>query len=110
MAASGESFGPVRTTPETRHLVDRALDEVMEVGRAVGVTWPAGAKAAVWQRYDSLPPDERTSMARDLIARRPSEFDAQTGAVVRLGQQFGVPTPVHDVLAAVLRPRVIAAD
>lgn len=110
IAASGESFGPVRTTPDTRALVDRALDEVIAVGRAVGVEWPADAKAAVWKRYDSLPPDERTSMARDLIARRPSEFDAQTGAVVRLGQQLGVATPVHDVLAALLRPRVVAAD
>jgi 2-dehydropantoate 2-reductase len=109
-AASGESFGPVRTTPETRALVDAALDEVIAVGQAVGVAWPAGAKAAVWQRYDSLPPDERTSMARDLIARRPSEFEAQTAAVVRLGRQFTVPTPVHDVLAAVLRPRVITAQ
>ncbi len=110
IAASGESFGPVRTTPDTRALVDRALDEVIAVGRAVGVPWPDGAKTSVWTRYDSLPPDERTSMARDLIARRPSEFDAQTGAVVRLGQQLGVPTPVHDVLAALLRPRVVAAD
>lgn len=110
LAASGESFGPVRTTPDTRALVDRVLDEVIFVGRAVGVPWPDDAKSTVWKRYDSLPPDERTSMARDLIARRPSEFDAQTGAVVRLGQQLGVPTPVHDVLAALLRPRVVAAD
>jgi 2-dehydropantoate 2-reductase len=49
-------------------------------------------------------------MARDLLARRPTEFDAQTGAVIRLGAQLGVPTPVHDVLAALLRPRVVAAD
>ena len=110
LVASGESFGPVRTTPDTRALVDRVLDEVIFVGRAVGVPWPDDAKSTVWKRYDSLPPDERTSMARDLIARRPSEFDAQTGAVVRLGQQLGVPTPVHDVLAALLRPRVVAAD
>jgi 2-dehydropantoate 2-reductase len=109
-AASGESYGPVRNTPDTRALVDRALDEVVAVGRAVGVPWPADAKATVWQRYDSLPPDERTSMARDLLARRPTEFDAQTGAVIRLGAQLGVPTPVHDVLAALLRPRVVAAD
>jgi 2-dehydropantoate 2-reductase len=108
-AATGESFGPVRTVPETRELVDRALDEVIAVGQAVGVTWPADAKRTVWQRYDGLPPDERTSMARDLLARRPSEFEAQTAAVGRLGRSFGVPTPVHDVLAAVLRPRVIAA-
>ena len=46
IAASGESFGPVRTTPDTRALVDRALDEVIAVGQAVGVEWPADAKAA----------------------------------------------------------------
>jgi 2-dehydropantoate 2-reductase len=109
-AASDEPFGRVRTVPETRALIDQALDEIIDVGRAVGVPWPSDAKAKIWQRYDRLPPDERTSMARDLIARRASEFDAQTGALVRLGCEHGVPTPVHDVLAAVLRPRVIAAD
>lgn len=109
-AATGESYGTVRSVAATRALVDQVLDEVIEVGRAVGAAWPADAKAVVWQRYDSLPPHEYTSMARDLIARRPSEFDAQTGAVVRLGRQFGVPTPAHDVLAAVLAPRVIPAD
>jgi 2-dehydropantoate 2-reductase len=109
-AASGESFGAVRSVPATRTLIDRALDEVIAVGRAVGVAWPAVAKSTVWQRYDALPPDERTSMARDLIARRPSEFDAQTAAVGRLGRQYGVPTPVHDVLEAILQPRVIAAS
>ena len=106
-AATGESFGIVRTVPETRALIDAALEEVIAVGQAVGVAWPADAKKTVWARYDSLPPDERTSMARDLLAKRPSEFDAQTGAVVRLGQQLGVPTPVHAVLLAVLLPRVI---
>jgi 2-dehydropantoate 2-reductase len=109
-AATGEPFGTVRTVPETRALIDAALDEVIAVGRAVGVTWPAAAKVTTWQRYDSLPTDERTSMARDLLARRPSEFDAQTAAVVRIGRQHGVPTPVHDVLEAVLRPRVVAAS
>lgn len=109
-AASGEPFGVVRSVPQTRALIDAALDEVIAVGRAVGVAWPAEAKAMVWQRYDGLPPDERTSMARDLLARRPSEFEAQTAAVGRLGRHFGVPTPVHDVLEAVLRPRVITAS
>lgn len=108
-AATGEPFGTVRSVPETRALVDRALDEVIAVGAATGVAWPAGAKAAVWARYDSLPPTERTSMARDLLARRPSEFDAQTGAVGRLGRRHGVATPVHDVLAAVLMPAVVVA-
>lgn len=108
-AASREPFGTVRTVPDTRALIDRALDEVIAVGQAVGVTWPAGAKAGIWARYDSLPPHERTSMARDLMANRPSEFDAQTAAVVRLGQHHRVPTPAHDVLHAILLPSVITA-
>ncbi|MBL0938957.1 MAG: 2-dehydropantoate 2-reductase [Gemmatimonadaceae bacterium] len=103
-AAAHFTIGPVRSTPETRALVDQALDEVVAVGRAAGVNWPAEAKAQVWQRYDALPAEGSTSMARDLMARRPSEFDAQTGAVIRLARRYAVPVPVHDVLHAVLLP------
>jgi 2-dehydropantoate 2-reductase len=108
-AVSRQSFGPVRTVPESRAVVDAALDEVMAVGRALGVAWPADAKARVWQRYDALPPDSSTSLARDLVAGRPSEFDAQTAAVVRLAQRYGVPVPVHDVLHGVLLPGALTA-
>ena len=38
------------------------------------------------------------------MAGRPSEFEAQTGAVVRLGRLHGVATPVHDALYALLLP------
>ncbi|MEN9508353.1 MAG: hypothetical protein RLZZ621_916, partial [Gemmatimonadota bacterium] len=63
-------------------------------------------KARIWQRYDALPPDGYTSMARDLMAGRPSEYDAQTGAVIRLGRSHGVAIPVHEVLHAVMLPGV----
>lgn len=103
-AAARVSFGVVRSIPASRALVDAALHEVRNVGQAVGVAWPADAIERVWARYDSLPADGSTSLQRDLMAGRPSEFDAQTGAVVRLGRAYGVPTPVHDVLFAVLLP------
>lgn len=103
-AATRAPFGVVRSVPETRHLIDVALDEVMAVGEAVGVRWPGGSKARIWKRYDSLPEDGFTSMARDLIAQRPGEFDAQTAAVIRLARAHAVPTPAHDVLHAVLLP------
>ena len=109
-AATRKPYGTVRSVPETRALTDQAIDEVIAVGRAVGVAWPADAKEQIWKRYDSLPPNEFTSMARDLIAERPSEFDAQTAAVVRLARQRGVATPVHDVLHAVLLPSVVATN
>ncbi|MCE2902722.1 MAG: ketopantoate reductase family protein [Gemmatimonas sp.] len=108
-AAAQAPFGVVRTIPETRHLIDVALDEVMAVGSACGVAWPHGAKAHVWRRYDGLPADGFTSLARDLMARRPSEFDAQTAAVVRLARTHAVATPAHDLLYAVLLPSALPA-
>lgn len=108
-AASRQSFGTVRTVPELRALTDAALEELVAVGRAVGVQWPADAKIRVWERYDSLPADSTTSLARDLMAGRPSEFDAQTGAIVRLAGAHGVPVPVHRTLHAILLPAAINA-
>jgi 2-dehydropantoate 2-reductase len=94
-AASASPFGVVRTDAAWRAQVDACLAEVVAVGAASGVAWPADAVARVWRRYDALPADGFTSMARDLLAGRPSELDSQTGAVVRLGARHGVPTPAH---------------
>ena len=44
-------------------------------------------------------------MQRDVLAGRPSELEAQVGAVVRLGRKVGVPTPVHEILYATLLPQ-----
>jgi 2-dehydropantoate 2-reductase len=48
-------------------------------------------------------------MHRDVVGGRPSELDTQVGAVVRLGRQAGVPTPVSGVLYAMLLPQEQAA-
>ncbi len=109
-AASRQSFGTVRSLPALRALTDSALDELIDVGRAVGVAWPPDAKARVWERYDSLPADSTTSLARDLMAGRPSEFDAQTGAVVRLAAAHNRSVPVHRTLHAILLPVAVNAD
>ena len=42
-------------------------------------------------------------MQLDFERRRRVELEELTGAVVRLGRRLGVPTPVYDVLYAVLR-------
>jgi 2-dehydropantoate 2-reductase len=48
-------------------------------------------------------------MQRDVGAGRPSELDDQTGAVVRLAREAGVPVPVHETLHAALLPQERAA-
>ena len=109
-AVARQPYGVLRRVPETRALLDAALEEVMAVGTAAGIAWPSEAKARVWQRYDALPAGGYTSMARDLMAGRPSEYEAQTGAVIRLAGTLGVTVPVHTVLHAVLTPTAVAAS
>ncbi len=53
---------------------------------------------------DSLAPDATTSLQRDIAARRPSELEAWTGAVVRLGREAAVSTPLSGGIYACLLP------
>jgi 2-dehydropantoate 2-reductase len=43
-------------------------------------------------------------MQRDIMAGRPSELEAKTGAVVRFGRKTVPPTPMHDAIYAELLP------
>ena len=44
-------------------------------------------------------------MWRDMQAGRPSELFEQAGAVVRVGERLGVPTPTLRTLVALLQPQ-----
>ena len=48
---------------------------------------------------DSLAPDVISSLQRDIMAGKPSELEAQTGAVVRFGRELGVPIPVNEFIS-----------
>jgi 2-dehydropantoate 2-reductase len=107
-AATRQPLGTILAVPETYRLLVGCMHEICAVASAGGVTLDEQAVSRTLVRYAKLPVDSTASMQRDLIAGRPSEFELQTGAVVRLGLAHGVPTPLHDVLYAVLRP--IAAN
>ena len=98
-----------RSLPETRALLVAAMGETIAVAKARGVAVPADILDRTLGFVDSLPPATTSSMQRDVMAGRPSELEAQCGAVVRLGRKAGVPTPVNDLLYAVLLPQERAA-
>jgi 2-dehydropantoate 2-reductase len=43
-------------------------------------------------------------MQRDIVDGKPSEIEALSGAVTRLGARFGVPTPIHAFMYHSLLP------
>ncbi len=104
-AVTRASLGPLLAVPETRGLLERAMAEVHSLARAHGVAVGDDAVARTLAFFDSLPPAGTASMQRDVMAGRPSELESQNGAVVRLGREAGVATPVHDFLYASLLPQ-----
>jgi len=97
--------GVWRTMPETRDLARRAIEEVVALATARDVQLGPDPVEATLARYDGLPPDATSSLQRDIMESHPSELDAQVGAVVRMGRESNVPTPIHEMLYTALLPQ-----
>jgi 2-dehydropantoate 2-reductase len=97
--------GGMRRLPQTRHLLQQALEEIAAVGRARGMNLGEADVVRTMAFVDTLPEETTASMQRDILAGKPSELEAQTGAVVRMGAEVGVPTPANDFLYAALLPQ-----
>lgn len=97
-------IGVLRSRAATRELLVDAMGEVARLAAAAGIPLAADLVERTMGFVDSLPADATASMQRDIAAGRPSELEEINGAVVRLGHELGVPTPVHRVIHAALTP------
>jgi 2-dehydropantoate 2-reductase len=101
--------GVLRERAETRELISQAVKEIYEVARARNVSLGPEIIDTTMQTVDALPDAGTASMQRDIMGGRPSELDTQTGAVVRLGREAGVETPLNSFFYAALLPLELRA-
>ena len=99
----------VRTLPETRRLLERGMLEILEVARARGIGLADGVIEKTLGLVDALDPGASASLQRDITAGRRSELDAWNGAVVRLGREACVATPLHEFIYHSLLPAELRA-
>jgi 2-dehydropantoate 2-reductase len=95
---------------ETRRMAEQALQEIIAVAKARNISLPEEASQMTMAIYDGLVPESTASLQRDVMKGRPSELEAQIGAVVRFGQEADVATPLltfiyHSLLPMELRAR-----
>ena len=96
--------GIIRSQPETRQLLEKTMIEIYEVARARGIDLPENVIAQTLAFIDALPSGGTASMQRDIMEGKPSELESQAGAVVRLGQEIGMNTPVSNFIYSSLLP------
>ena len=98
-------IGPIRSDPEGREFLHNVFREVTAVGRARGVDLPADFGDSRLDFADNVPAEMTTSMHHDLKAGNRLELPWLAGAVVRMGREAGVPTPVCQTVYAALLPK-----
>ena len=89
--------------PDARTMFCNAMEESLAVGLAKGINLPDNLVQDSLKYIESLP-DFQNAMHGDYEAGRATELEALSGAVIRLGKQIGVKTPVHEFLYSVLLP------
>ena len=103
-AATRTGLGNLRDDPDIAPLFAQAAAEVAAVGRAKGIKLPDDAVEKTVGFTRNAPPTMMASMAHDLIRGNRIELPWLGGKVVAMGRELGIPTPVHEVLYAVLKP------
>ncbi|MGE5244019.1 MAG: 2-dehydropantoate 2-reductase [Betaproteobacteria bacterium] len=99
-------IGPLREDPDLFAMLQAACLESIAVARARGVPLPVKMFDDVMAMVHSLPPKSKSSMLEDLDRGRPLELPWLSGAVVRIGREVGIDTPIHRFIATVLKPHV----
>jgi 2-dehydropantoate 2-reductase len=104
MSLARQPIGALRDDTDMRPLFTAAYQETIDVGRARGVALPADALDKILDFTGHMPPAMKASMALDLDRGNRLEVPWLSGKVAELGRQFGIPTPTHSMMYAMLKP------
>ncbi len=96
--------GVIREDPALMSMMMSAIEEAMTVGRARGIRFPGALVDETLDLVHGFPFESKSSMLHDLELGRRLELQWLNGAVVRLGREAGVPTPIHEFITTVLGP------
>ncbi len=103
-ALTGALNGELPVRPEAVALMAAAVGEVVAVARGAGIDLgdPEALVRAVLGVARATGAN-RASMGQDVDRGRPTEIDFINGAVVREGRRCGIPTPVNQTLAQLVK-------
>jgi 2-dehydropantoate 2-reductase len=103
-AITGLPYGKLTRVQEAVECGLAAAAEAIAVAQADGVALSVNDPRDAWNKaVGGLPFDFKTSMLQDIEKGAKTEIDFINGAVVRLGEKRGVPTPVNKVLVAAIK-------
>jgi 2-dehydropantoate 2-reductase len=102
--------GELLDCPESRNLLVGAMEEIEALARARGIRLGEDIVPTTLDALEKFEPTTTSSTQRDVAAGRIFELEAFSGTVIKMGLESGIPTPVHDMIYALLRPQLLKAE
>ena len=109
LAVTRSDYGTVRMIKETRTLMYDLLKEIYMISQKAGINVEPEYVDKTMSVIDSFPYDSSSSMARDIWEGKPSELDYQNGTAVKLGEKYGVDTPINRFIYSCILPMELRA-
>jgi 2-dehydropantoate 2-reductase len=95
LAVTKTTYGELRESKETRQIMIDLLKEIYTLSQRIGVKIESDFIDKTVSFIDTFPYDSTSSLTRDVWEGKPSEIDYQNGTVVRLGEKYGIDTPIN---------------
>jgi 2-dehydropantoate 2-reductase len=109
-ASARAPLGVVRADPDLRWMLEQAMRETWQVGRARGVKLPEDFIEKRMKFAETLPHEMKASMAHDLEAGGRLEAPWLCGAVARMAREAGIDAPVNRAVFAALKPYINGSE
>lgn len=89
--------------PSARDWMEAAMFEVVAISKHVGVSLTEQDVLEFREILTRFHPEGKTSMLQDVEQQRQTEVEYFAGTVCKLGEKYGVATPINEQLYAIIR-------
>ena len=93
-AVLGAGVGCYRDSEHMKAISDGLRHELETIAKAKGIDLSVIDNSS--SRGSAVPPTARYSTLQDIDAKRHTEIDMFSGALMRMGEEFGIPTPYNE--------------
>jgi 2-dehydropantoate 2-reductase len=108
-ALLGVAYGELGERVETREIMASVIGEIFAVAQRkdIGLAWtsPLDYEKLLLERLIPDTYSHHASMLQDVSRGKRTEIDSLNGAITRLGDELGIPTPVNRMLTQLVKAK-----
>lgn len=92
------NFGEMLENDKCMNFAINVMKEVQAIAKAEGVCNTESMINETIEHLHTMIPEGKTSMLQDVEAGRKTEVEMFAGTVIKLGKEFGIPTPYNKII------------